>query len=61
MIRETWSTLFEEWGAGVQVDVMPDETASHLSGGVEYSIEAEQGYFSLEGAIQRGEIRRLTP
>lgn len=41
VIRETWSTLFEKWGAEVQVDVMPHETASHVGGGVGQSVEAE--------------------
>lgn len=41
VIRETWSTLFEEWGAEVQVDVMPDETGSHVGGGAGHSVEAE--------------------
>ena len=41
VIRETWSTLFEKWGAEVLVDVMPDETASHVGGGVGHSVEEE--------------------
>lgn len=41
VIRKRWSTLFAEWGAEVQVDVMPDETASHLGGGAGHSVEAE--------------------